>query len=382
MDSQKEFSLRQAVLLGNPGTKRTDYFEQAAAFAKLPVLFVNWSGLDAWMQQAGGREWFLKIDPPLWQSCCLGELENLAESYRKQLDTLAHAAGKYQITFFNHPDSIKQLLDKRACKKKLQKAGLAVTQLLEKAVSQEPAAGWMQDKNQESCGQQETGTGKSESMQKLHTAGELLELMQESGVYQVFLKPVYGSGAAGVSALRWHPAKNRMVLYTCALEHPKHGLVNTKKLRCFTGRDEIMSLLESILQMDCVAERWHAKAQHQGYSYDLRAVVLDGSVEFLLGRLSRGPVTNLHLNNHPLSADELQIPPAVRAQIEELCARAAGCYPGLRCAGIDILLERGSLQPRIIEMNAQGDLIYQDIFHENRIYRRQAQIMAEWIKRA
>ena len=69
MDSQKEFSLRQAVLLGNPGTKRTDYFEQAAAFAKLPVLFVNWSGLDAWMQQAGGREWFLKIDPPLWQSC-------------------------------------------------------------------------------------------------------------------------------------------------------------------------------------------------------------------------------------------------------------------------------------------------------------------------
>ena len=110
--------------------------------------------------------------------------------------------------------------------------------------------------------------------------------------------------------------------------------------------------------------------------------MLDGSVEFLLGRLSRGPVTNLHLNNHPLSADELQIPPAVRAQIEELCARAAGCYPGLRCAGIDILLERGSLQPRIIEMNAQGDLIYQDIFHENRIYRRQAQIMAEWINLA
>ena len=39
------------------------------------------------------------------------------------------------------------------------------------------------------------------------------------------------------------------------------------------------------------------------------------------------------------------------------------------------MLERGSLKPRIIEMNAQGDLLYQDIYGENVIYQRQVEIM-------
>ena len=43
------------------------------------------------------------------------------------------------------------------------------------------------------------------------------------------------------------------------------------------------------------------------------------------------------------------------------------------------MLEKGSMRPRIIEMNAQGDLIYQDIFHENRIYARQVEMMKEWM---
>ncbi len=59
----------------------------------------------------------------------------------------------------------------------------------------------------------------------------------------------------------------------------------------------------------------------------------------------------------------------------DLCNRAMDCYPQLKSAGIDILLEKGSLKPRIIEMNGQGDLIYQDIYADNLIYRRQAGII-------
>ena len=62
-------------------------------------------------------------------------------------------------------------------------------------------------------------------------------------------------------------------------------------------------------------------------------------------------------------------------EIQDLCQRSMKLFPGLRSAGIDILLERGSLKPRIIEMNAQGDLIYQDIYGKNVIYRRQAEMM-------
>ena len=44
-------------------------------------------------------------------------------------------------------------------------------------------------------------------------------------------------------------------------------------------------------------------------------------------------------------------------------------------AGIDVLLEKGTMKPYIIEINGQGDLIYQDIYDENRIYKRQIEMM-------
>lgn len=145
-------------------------------------------------------------------------------------------------------------------------------------------------------------------------------------------------------------------------------------------RKEIAAFLDQLLSMDCLAERWYPKASFQGCSYDLRAVWQFGQLDFLLARLSKGPLTNLHLNNHPLPAKELGLPLSVREEIEELCRRTALAFPGLSSFGADILLERGSLRPRIIEINGQGDLLYQDIYQENKIYRRQAEVMKAWIK--
>lgn len=75
----------------------------------------------------------------------------------------------------------------------------------------------------------------------------------------------------------------------------------------------------------------------------------------------------------------LGLPAPVLESVGEICRKAMGCFTGLRSAGIDILLEKGSLKPRIIEMNAQGDLIYQDIYHQNLIYGHQAEIMRQWL---
>ncbi len=58
-------------------------------------------------------------------------------------------------------------------------------------------------------------------------------------------------------------------------------------------------------------------------------------------------------------------------EIRCLCRDAMKLFPGLLSAGIDILLEKGTLRPRIIEINGQGDLIYQDIYAENTIYKQQ-----------
>ncbi len=151
--------------------------------------------------------------------------------------------------------------------------------------------------------------------------------------------------------------------------------MNTKQLQRFTDSRQVLSMLEKLLRLGCIVERWYAKADYQGYSYDLRAVVQDGRMDFCLARLSKGPITNLHLNNRPLELDALGLSHIVMEEIQDLCQRSMKLFPGLRSAGIDILLERGSLKPRIIEMNAQGDLIYQDIYGKNVIYRRQAEMM-------
>lgn len=377
---------RQAVLLGSPDTKRTEYFMQAARQEKLPVVFTAWKEFeqeknvnrvkDVWLQKICQPQVlsFFKIDPPHWESSSLEELERLSFQYVKKLERLSELANVYPAEFLNHPSAIMQLLNKRMCKQRLKQAGLPVTEAVWDdfaAVCKERT----QPKHLTAKGSVGQAVRQAEKPVEM-----LMEIMREKRVHQIFLKPVYGSGAAGVSAFRLQPASGRMVLYTCALLHPDYGFVNTKRLRRFSDAQEIVPLLDRLLRMDCIAERWYAKAEYQEYSYDLRAVVLDGRTDFLLARLSKGPVTNLHLNNRSLEIEKLELAESVLESVRDLCKKAAGCFAGLRSVGIDILLEKGSLNPRIIEMNAQGDLIYQDIFQKNRIYRRQAAVMKSWLK--
>lgn len=347
--------MSRAVLLGVPDTRRTNYFKRAAAQAGLPLFFLDWNDWQRQLKQFSNEQILMKIDPPHWDSPYLNELDNLAQEYKQQLSSLKSAADTYNIRFLNHPSAIAALLDKSSCKNTLSHAGLPVTELLAKTLPHGKTA--------------QTGCC------TIRHTEQLLDTMQIHRVNQAFIKPANGSGAAGVSALRVHPRSGRMALYTCAAIHPKHGLSNTGRLRCFTDKTHILSLLNELLQTECIIERWYAKASHQGYSYDLRVVVQDQRADYLLARLSKGPITNLQLNNRPLNFNSLGIPAVVRERIMQLCQKAMGLFPGLLYAGIDILLEKESLTPRIIEMNGQGDLIYQDIFDKNTIYCRQAGIL-------
>lgn len=403
VNGQKELEIcrgrtpgRKVVLLGERGTKRTIYLEQAARKIGLPVFFIEWAHFkDLWDE--GFRDALIKIDPPVWDSCDLEEMDRLVRGYKEKLEILADLQERQGACFLDHPLAIRDLLDKRSCKKRLVQAGLPVTEQV--AVTGQ-GAGWP-------------------TQERIGTTDQLLEKMAAKKICQVFIKPLNGSGAAGTAAFRWDLRTGRMMLYTCALldtgllpdpgarldqsapsVHPVLScrgispdprtllpsgvpeqfpvrLLNTKRLRQASKEEEIRPLLDRLLKTGCIVERWYAKASHGAFSYDLRAVVQGGELDFLLARLSRGPITNLHLNNHPLEASALGLSDVVLEQIEELCRKAVACYPGLWSAGIDILLERGSLKPRIIEMNGQGDLLYQDIYGENRIYGHQA----EWMKR-
>ncbi len=356
--------MRRAVLLGNADTKRTLFLKQAAEQEGLSVLFLGWKD---WAEHLPDGELFLKIDPPLWRSCRLEELGQLTEAYRKELASISSVAKEKPLTFLNPPSVITELLNKRECKERLIRAGLPVTEFLDGNCGSRASDAVIR-KNKDISGRV-----------RIQNTEHLLEIMKENRVCQVFIKPVWGSGAAGVSAFRLHPGKGKMSLYTCALFKPEQGLINTKRLRCSADAEEIRQFLDRLLSLDCVVERWYAKAVYGNCAYDLRVVFQEGRVDYLLARLSKGPITNLQLNNLPLASAELGLSLKVREQIEELCQKAAAEFPGLESAGIDILLEKKNLKPRIIEMNAQGDLIYQDIYHENSIYRRQAARIKKWL---
>lgn len=323
------------VLVGEPGTRRTEYFLRAAGELHKPVRFVDW-------QEAEGMELHedvVKLDPPSYKSSDLFQMKDYLAAFHQRMKQLERAGR----IFLNPPGEILRLLDKRQCKEILVENQVPVTEMVN---------------------------------ERIENTEQLMEAMKRHRIYSVFIKPVYSSGAAGVTAFRLAPERGRMTAYTsCILQ--REELVNTKKLRRMENVQEIQKLLDAVLSLGTVVERWHPKASFGGKSYDLRVVWQFGRCEFVVARCSSGPVTNLHLNNSPLALSDLGLSEKVTCGINVLCEKAMSCFPELRMAGIDVLLERGSLKPKIIEMNGQGDLMYQDIFYENRIYRRQVEWMAE-----
>lgn len=279
----------------------------------------------------------IKIDPPSYETVQLGQMQGLLNSYKNNLQRMMQIPCQY----LNTPEMIWKLLDKKETKLQLQNCGVAVTKMFDLDI---------------------------QSFQ------QLLELMKEKRCYSVFVKPRYFSGAAGVTAFRVHPVNEKMRVYTsCRMDDNR--LVNTKKMVVLEDRQEIIFFMEQLLKIGCIVERWYPKAEFEGKSYDLRVVYQFGHIAYIVVRQSEGPITNLHLNNHATDIKQLGLSQEKFREIENICKQAMDVFPGLNMAGIDIMLEKGTLRPLIIEMNGQGDLIYQDIYGENLIYSEQI----EWL---
>lgn len=358
----------KVILIGEENSKRTEYFRRAAEKQQIAVTFLPWNQWESEDLEGG----IVKIDPLSYDTCHLQELQNIIDDYKKQLHRLAAAAEERTIPvkrkasvtgspvvmsdatvntvrFLNHPVGILKALDKVACKKMLQDRGLPVTEML------------------------------GESPEDL---AELRQMMVEHRAWSVFIKPVYGSGAAGVLALSMQPSTGSMVAYTSACE-AEGTLVQQKKIRRITDTNEIVRILDRILQLDTIVERWHPKAASGGEMFDFRVLWQFGRLDYLVARKSSMPITNLHLNNHAALSEEIFTAAfpwnreQVLADIEDLCRQAMKSFPELSMAGLDIMLDKKNGKPRIIEINGQGDLLYADIYGDNRIYGTQIHHMAK-----
>jgi D-alanine-D-alanine ligase-like ATP-grasp enzyme len=322
-------------LIGQKNTKRYEYFNYACETlgAKLEFWDLS-SGLASFFENVKAGD-SVKIDPPRYETSDLKELNVLVTFYKEQLQRLDQLT---EIHFVNSPKAIWNTLDKRYCKKQLEENNISTTPMFGNTF-------------------ESTNVLKSE--------------MLEQQVYSVFIKPRYGSGAAGVMAYRIAPNLKQEMLQTC-LEKKGNEFHNTKRLRKISNINDIDQYINFSLAQDAIVEKWIPKPKIENCVYDLRVVYQYGKIDFMIARGSmNGAITNLHLNNHAIELSALGLSEADHQSIRTTCSDAVSHFNGLNSVGVDLLLSGKMRKPMIIEMNAQGDLLYRDIYSNNEIYRNQ-----------
>jgi hypothetical protein len=189
---------------------------------------------------------------------------------------------------------------------------------------------------------------------------ELVARMREANCARAFVKLAHGSSASGVVA---YETDGRRHQATTTVEAVRQGgelrLYNSRRIRVYRELGEVAALIDALCRHRVHAERWLPKAGFDGRTFDLRVVVIAGEVRHVVARLSRGPLTNLHLLNDRRDAGAIiaRMKPDAWAAARESCERAMRCFPQSLYAGLDLLIAPDFKRHAVLEVNAFGDLL-------------------------
>jgi glutathione synthase/RimK-type ligase-like ATP-grasp enzyme len=322
----------QIIVVSNSLSKRIEYFVEAGKHLQTEVCFMTYEELFSCLPLL--RQAVIKLEPCVSDETDFLKYALLNQAYKETLQRLSEMSLPDDVYFLNTPDALLRALDKKETKEVLMDKGLKVTPMLPSPQSFD----------------------------------ELRQLLADCG-RGCFLKPRYGSGAGGIMAIRYQPNRNKWVVYT-TLRQVDGVIHNTKRINRLSVEKEIIPLAEAVIQTEAILEEWIPKAQLQGENYDLRVVCRESEIDYIVVRCSKGSITNLHLNNKAHWWNELSLSEEVRQQIYFQCQEAVQSLD-LQYAGVDVLIERGTDIPYIIEVNGQGDHVYQDMFAHNSIYTQQ-----------
>lgn len=320
--------MKRLVLISDKLSKRYEYFIKASNYYNINVEFMTYEKITL----KNGD--FVKIDPMKITSNRVDELNDVIEEYTQNLNAISN----YDVTFLNHPKDILLLLDKYKTKQILEQANIKTTPMINNQFT---------------------------------TQEELFSYLKLEKITRIFIKPRYGSGASGIVALKYNPKLNEAVIYTTIYE--KDGVFyNGGKTNYFKDKTQVNTILNFILSLPIVIEKWISKKKYNKINYDLRVVMFKQELLYIVARGSKSPITNLHLNNMPLDENII----TNKDEIKLFCQEVMSTFPELNYAGIDVLISPKN-ELYVIEINAQGDAIYNDFYNENSIYKRQIQAFLE-----
>ncbi len=244
--------------------------------------------------------------------------------YRSLLASIEETLGS-SATFYNHPAAVQTMFNKRECHRILRENDIPTARLLG----------------------------------DLHSYDAMIELMEEQRCSRVFVKPVSGSSASGVLAIA--RSGNKVKAHGSVLARDagrQMNLYNTLRIQQYRTEDELRPVVDQLALEDCIIEQWLPKASISRRMFDFRVLVIKGKATHVVARLSRSPMTNLHLGNERGELAELKALLGVDSWHRMLaCAEdAAGCFPLAFYVGVDIMVTR-AFSPYVLEVNAFGDLI-------------------------
>ncbi|MGP3989348.1 STM4014 family protein [Streptomyces sp. 3N207] len=330
--------LRFAVV-GNPENRRTTMFADAVRAAGHTAPRVL-----AWRDVLRGRYAFrpgefVRIDSPGENAEVDRLLRGADDPARVEGTALWHrrfTAAVRDVTGAAHragavpsadPEEVAVMFDKRRCHSRLTAAGVPVPPALTG-----PVGGW----------------------------DELREQLRAARVSRAFVKPAHGSSASGVVALSV-AGPGRIRATTSVETAPDGRLFNSLRVRHYTSEPEVAALVNALVPDGIHVERWLPKASQGGRAADLRVVVVAGRATHAVVRTSRHPMTNLHLGG--ARGDLGTAREAARAaggsfdDALDTAERAAACFPGTLCVGVDVLPVTGWRRFAVCEVNAFGDLL-------------------------
>ncbi|MFJ8601645.1 STM4014 family protein [Streptomyces shenzhenensis] len=330
--------LRFAVV-GNPENRRTSMFAAAVGSAGHAAPRVL-----AWRDVLRGRHGFtsgefVRIDSPGENAEVDRLLRGTDDPTRVEGTALWHrrftaavrevtgAAQRAGAVTSADPEDVAVMFDKRRCHARLAAAGVPVPPALPG-----PIDGWE----------------------------GLREQLKAARISRAFVKPAHGSSASGVVALSM-AGPGRVKATTSVETAPDGRLYNSLRVRHYTAETEVAALVDALVPDGIHVERWLPKASQGGRAADLRVVVVAGRATHAVVRTSRHPMTNLHLGGARGDLDAARV--AIRAaggsfaDVLEVAERAAACFPGTLCVGVDVLPSTGWRRFAVGEVNAFGDLL-------------------------
>lgn len=254
------------------------------------------------------------------------------------------------VLVMNHPSDISRMFDKSECQRQLKEQGIAVPPFCAYITSYD----------------------------------RLLETMQARKWNKVFIKPAHASSASGVIAFRISGEKQQAVT---SIELKREGntvrLFNSLKLKTYTDKSDIETIIDLVLKENAIVEQWLNKATIGDRYFDLRVLVIAGDAKQMVVRKSKRVITNLHLGNERGSLEELSsaIGEEKLAEVRALAEQAAACFPASLYCGIDILVGADKKSLRVLEVNAFGDLLPNVVYENKNCYESEIEALMKEVNR-